>query len=89
MTAHHYACIRGTPMKSLTIRNVPDDLYDRLTAMARSNRRSLQQQVMVLLEQVRWRHGRGPLDTARALRAELSDCDLGDTVADLREDRAR
>jgi len=76
-------------VKSMTIRNVPDDVYERLTAMARANRRSLQQQVLVLLEQVRWRRGRGPLHVARSLRAELAGQDLGDTVSQLREDRSR
>ena len=76
-------------MKTLTVRNVPDDLYKRLVGLARSNRRSLQQQILTLLEQVRWQQGRDPLAAARAIRRELEGRELGDTVADLRRERAR
>lgn len=76
-------------MKTLTVRNIPDDLYERLAGLARSNRRSLQQQILMLFEQVRWQHGDDPLASARAMRDQLADRKLGDTVADLRQERAR
>jgi antitoxin FitA len=37
-------------MATLTIRNVPDDLYQRLKELAKRNRRSLNQEVVVQLE---------------------------------------
>lgn len=37
-------------MATLTIRNVPDDLYQRLQERARRNRRSLNQEVVMALE---------------------------------------
>ena len=37
-------------MKSMTLRHIDDALYDRLVAMAKGNRRSLQQQVLHILE---------------------------------------
>ena len=41
----HNAC-----MPSLQIRNLPEDLYDRLNANAKRERRSLAQQAIVLLD---------------------------------------
>jgi len=77
-------------MKNLTIRNVPDDLYGRLTRLARTNRRSLQQQALVLLERVRLDDpDDDPLARAAALRQRLATRPLGDTVAELRDERAR
>ena len=38
-------------MASLTLKNVPDDLLDRLRAQARRERRSLNQEALYLLEQ--------------------------------------
>ena len=37
-------------MKSATLRNIDDDLYDALVKMAHGNRRSLQQQIMQILQ---------------------------------------
>ena len=76
-------------MKALTIRNVPDDLYRDLKELARRNRRSLQQQILVLLERVRV--GRPPSAVQRAaeIRARLAGRDLGDTVAELCAERER
>lgn len=37
-------------MRSLTIKGIPDDLLDRLRSLAERERRSLTQQVLVLLE---------------------------------------
>ncbi|HMO53762.1 MAG TPA: Arc family DNA-binding protein [Tepidiformaceae bacterium] len=37
-------------MATLTIRNVPDDLYERLKALAKRNRRSLNQEAIQRLE---------------------------------------
>ena len=77
-------------MKNLTIRNVPDDVYGRLTRLARTNRRSLQQQALVLLERVRLDDpDDDALARAAALRQRLANRPLGDTVAELREERAR
>lgn len=60
-------------MATLTIKNVPDDLYERLRARAAANRRSMNGEAIVCLEQVLC----GPivdeaalLDRARAVREE-------------------
>jgi len=76
-------------MAILTIRDVPDDLYALLKQLAVRNRRSLQQEAIVQLEHARSRAGDSPVERARVLRAQLAGRDLGDTVKDIREDRAR
>ncbi len=76
-------------MRNLTIRNVPDDLYRKLASLARLNRRSLQAQVLVLLERARADDPGLLLDRAASIRKRLADRPLGDTVAEVRKERAR
>ncbi len=76
-------------MKTITVRNIPDDVYDAIAELARRNRRSLQQQVVSLLERARRLHGEPPLARAAALRERLAGRDLGDTVEAVREERRR
>lgn len=76
-------------MKALSIRNLPDDVYEALKAMAAANHRSMQEQVRCLIErEARLAAGPG-LATARVWRMRLTGRSLGDTVADVRQDRAR
>ncbi len=60
---------------TLTLKNIPDEVYERLKASAESNRRSLNSEVIVCLESVLI-PGRVPpterLARARALRNALS-----------------
>ncbi len=74
-------------MKAITLRNVPDDLHQALVRLAQRNRRSLQQQLLVLLEQARSLDGESPLRRAAELRQRLAGRDLGDTVAEIRAER--
>ncbi len=76
-------------MAVLTIRDVPDDLYAILKQLAVRNRRSLQQEAIVQLEQARCRAGESPLDRARVIRQQLAGRELGDTVEEIRQDRER
>ncbi|MSP93226.1 MAG: hypothetical protein EXR79_15760 [Myxococcales bacterium] len=76
-------------MAVLTIRDVPDDLYAILKQLAARNRRSLQQEAIVQLEQARGRAGDSPLDRARVIRQQFAGRDLGDTVEEIRQERAR
>ncbi len=39
-------------MANLTVRNIPDDVYERLKQRAAANRRSLNQEIVLLLERV-------------------------------------
>lgn len=76
-------------MATLTIRDVPDDVYEALKQLAERNRRSLTQQVVVLLEQVRSLPRTPPSVQAAAIRARLAGRELGDTIAELRAERDR
>ncbi len=76
-------------MKALSVRNLPDDVYEALRAMAAANHRSVQEQVRCLIErEVRLASGSG-LAAAREWRVRLAGRTLGDTVEDVRQDRAR
>ena len=76
-------------MKSLSIRNLPDDVYDALKTMAKANHRSIQEQVRCLIERETRLLGSADLLKAREWRTRLAHRSLGDTVADVREDRER
>ena len=76
-------------MRVMTIRNVPEEVHRALVRLARRNRRSLQQQVLKLLEAVRRLDRESPLEEAAAMRERLKGRTLGDTVAQIREDRGR
>jgi plasmid stability protein len=76
-------------MKALSIRNLPDDVYEALKKMASANHRSMQEQVRCLIErETRLARGSG-LEVAHAWRLRLAGRSLGDTVEDARQDRAR
>jgi hypothetical protein len=74
-------------MPAVTIRDVPEDLLQQLKSLAERNRRSLQQQLLVLLEQVRVFDRPSALDRAAAIREGLKGRTLGDVVADVRAER--
>lgn len=78
-------------MRTLTIRNVPDDVYEALQQVAERNRRSLQQQALTILERVRTLRGLSPLEHSRRIRERLADTprDFGDTVEEIRAERER
>ncbi len=76
-------------MKTLTIRSIPESLYEAIRRMARRERRSIQQQVLVLLDRGRVMDQESPLVAAWALRERLAGRELGDTVAEIREERDR
>lgn len=76
-------------MKALSIRNLPDDVYEALKTMAAANHRSMQEQVRCMIErEAKLAAGTG-LAVARAWRIRLAGRDLGDTVEDVRRDRTR
>ena len=80
---------REDAMKTLTIRNIPEGLYEAIRRMAVRERRSIQQQVLVLLDRGRVMDRESPVTAARTMRARLAGRDLGDTVAEVREERDR
>jgi len=56
-------------MPTLTLKNIPDDLHARLKASAERNRRSLNSEILVRLEQDISRPAIDPVVHAKTLRA--------------------
>lgn len=56
-------------MSTMTIRNIPEELVDGLKKVAKRHRRSVNQQVLVLLEEACLGKSRGPDDVEEELRA--------------------
>ena len=76
-------------MKAISIRNVPDRLYAGLQAMAKKNRRSLQEQIKLILEQEVKLSNRSFLAGAAEWRSRFEGRNLSDTVKLVQEDRER
>ena len=76
-------------MKAISIRNVPDHIYARLQTMAKANRRSLQEQIKVILEQEVKLSNRSFVAGAAQWRKRLQGRNLSDTVKTVRKDRQR
>ena len=76
-------------MRAISIRNVPDNLYAGLQVMAKKNRRSLQEQIKLILEQEVKLANRSYLSAAAEWRKHLQGRNLGDTVKSVRKDRER
>ena len=76
-------------MKSISVRNVPDEVYVGLQVMAKTNRRSLQEQIKLILErEVKLTKG-SFVTNAIEWRKRLQDRKFTDTVVAVREDRER
>ena len=76
-------------MKGITIRNIPDDLYRTITRIAKRNRRSIQQQVLSILDRARILDGKSPVERAETIRRKLKGRTLGDTVKEVQKERLR
>ena len=76
-------------MKAISIRNVPDHIYTGLQAMAKNNRRSLQEQIKLILEQEVKLTNISFLAGAAKWRKQLHGRNMSDTVKTLRKDRER
>ena len=76
-------------MKTLTIRNVPHNLYAALAELAERNGRSIQQQLLILLDRARLLQGDPPSAKAAKIRQKLKNRQLGDSVAEVRSERHR
>ena len=76
-------------MKAITIRNIPDDLYRVIARLAQRNRRSIQQQVLTILDRARILDIESPVDRAQDIRQRLAGRQFGNTVKELRKERNR
>jgi plasmid stability protein len=61
--------LNGDAMPTLTLKNIPEDLHARLKASAQRNRRSLNSEILVRLEQDIRRPVLDPIEHAQTLRA--------------------
>ena len=79
-------------MANLLLRNVPDATLAALKQRARQNRRSLQQELLRIVEDAAVEQPtKAPAELAAAIRARLAQNgrEFGDSVLDLRQDRER
>ncbi len=76
-------------MRQMTIRNIEDEVYQRLKDRARASRRSLEAEVRALLHQAAVPDRTGVARRAAALRARLTGRYKGDATAAIRADRER
>lgn len=74
-------------MRRLTIRGIDDGVYRRLEALARDNRRSIEDEARIILQKAT-RPGRSDLARRAAeIRARLAGRYTGDSTAEIRADR--
>lgn len=76
-------------MKVLTIRNIPDDLYRVIVCIAQRNHRSIQQQVLSILDKARILESESPVEKAMKIRQRLEGRELGNSVDEIRKERCR
>ncbi|HEX2095407.1 MAG TPA: Arc family DNA-binding protein [Longimicrobiaceae bacterium] len=80
-------------MANLTVKNIPDELYEQLKRRAAENRRSLNSEAIVCLEQAvaehRARYSRPTPDEIRAFRESLNVPPLDPTSIDEAIDEGR
>jgi hypothetical protein len=76
-------------MKVLTIRNIPEDLYRIIGRLAQRNRRSIQQQILMILDRARILDSAEHIEKAAEIRLRLAGRELGNTIDEIREERNR
>ncbi len=76
-------------MPQLTVRNVDEQVYQRLKDRARINRRSLEAEVRAILDQAALPDRTEVVRRATEMRARRGDRYHGDATAEIRKDRDR
>ena len=78
-------------MATLTIKNLPDDIYAALTAVAKKHRRSINSEAIVHLEESLRRESAGliSLDEIRKLRKSTAGLWLTDDILDKAKNEGR
>lgn len=76
-------------MKTITIRKISDDVYEALVKVAKRNKRSIQQQAVLLLGSAKILAQNSPVTAAQKVRENLEGRELGNTVKELRSERRR
>jgi plasmid stability protein len=76
-------------MKVITVKNIPDDLYKIIVRNAKRSNRSIQQQVLTILDRVRILDGESPVEKASEIRLKLKGRRLGNSIDEIRKERER
>ena len=76
-------------MPALSLRGLPQVIYDGLKAMAAQNHRSMQEQARLLIEREVSLHQPGAMERARNWRERMRDRPMPQLLEDLRADRDR
>jgi len=76
-------------MRSISIRNIPDPVYDSLKNIASKSRRSLQEQVVFILERETQLASGSFLSNALELRKSLTGRNFKNAADEVRLDRQR
>jgi predicted CopG family antitoxin len=76
-------------MKGISLRNVPDDVYEVLQTMAKANRRSLQEQIKYIIEQEVNLVKGSTVSRASQWRKRFKGRHFTDTLQSIRKDRER
>ena len=73
--------------RTLTVREVPAEVYNAIKDQAKKNHRSLQAQILWLMTKEAELDQGGFTDAARKWRKRLADRDLGDTLGEIQAGR--
>jgi hypothetical protein len=76
-------------MPSLSLRGIPQDVYDGLRSIAEQNHRSMQEQARLLLEREVRLNRPAAMERARRWRERLRGRPMPNVLDDLRADRER
>lgn len=76
-------------MPSLSLRGIPQDVYDGLRDLASSNHRSMQEQARLLIEREVRLQRPAAMERARAWRQRMRQRPMPQLLEDLRTDRER
>ena len=76
-------------MKAISIRNVPDEVYTGLQKMAKTNRRSLQEQIKLILGKEVKLNKRSFIAESEKWRKKFQGRKFKNIVIDIRKDRQR
>jgi predicted CopG family antitoxin len=76
-------------MKTMTIRSIPDDVYETLKSLAQAEHRSLQEQILNVIEREANLIRGTSLHRALQWRRKLARRRCGDIVEDIRSERQR
>lgn len=77
-------------MKTMTLRNIPDEVYEAIAKAAKEERRSMQEQVRYVLENDVAMRSNAVCERVAAYRTRLEDREFCSSVVDdIREDRDR